>query len=156
MALTGFMMNFCNKQFTATQYALLTSVMAVSRVILIAHAGTVVAGIGWNWFFIATVPLCLPGLLLLNRFDHWQTLSTQSIKSKLSKFDLAIIPIFVLALLFLSSDPIWQWLGMADDKRRTIALTGAFGVVFVVFIGMIRPYLTFGSPTVKIPRNGEV
>ena len=87
-ALTGFMMNFCSKQFTATQYALLTSVMAVARVILIAHAGNLVQVLGWDGFFLSTIPLAIPGLLLLNRYSHWERFSSESSMSKVSRFDL--------------------------------------------------------------------
>lgn len=140
-ALVGFMMNFCSKQYTATQYALLTSVMAVSRVILIAHAGTLVGLMGYDWFFIATVPLAIPGLLLLNRYDHWETLSKLPAHTKIPKFDLALILLFVISLICLSSDPIWQWLGMKEQGVQT-ALVGAFGVVIVVLVGLLRPYVS--------------
>ena len=42
----------------------LDRVMAVARVILVAHAGTLVNLMGYDWFFIATLQLALPGLLL--------------------------------------------------------------------------------------------
>lgn len=143
-ALTGFMMNFASKQFTATQYALLTSVMAVSRVILIAQAGVLVEWLGWNGFFLATVPLAIPGLLLLSRFDHWQTHSTQTSSKGIPKFDLALLTLFIASLIALSSDPIWQWAGMKETGEMCVK-AGAFGVVAVVFIGLIRPYTAFAS-----------
>ena len=40
VAIVAFLMNLCNHRFTATQYALLSSFMAVSRDILVAPAGT--------------------------------------------------------------------------------------------------------------------
>jgi PAT family beta-lactamase induction signal transducer AmpG len=138
-ALTGFMMNFCSRQFTATQYALLTSVMAVSRVILVAHAGTLVNLLGWNVFFISTVPLALPGLLLLSRFDHWQTMSTLPPNTRVAKFDLALIALFVVSLVLLSSDPVWQSLGMGGAGAWA-AWCGALGVMLLVFVGLARPY----------------
>jgi len=138
-ALVGFMMNFASRQFTATQYALLTSVMAVSRVILVAHSGDVVKLIGWNWFYIATVPLAIPGLLLLNRFDQWQTMSTVT-RARLPKFDIFLILTFVVSLLLLSSEPAWQLFKMKEQATQS-TLAGAIGVVFVVFAGLIRPYI---------------
>lgn len=140
-ALTGFMMNFCSRQFTGTQYALLTSVMAVSRVILIAHAGTLVNYMGWDWFFISTVPLAIPGLLLLSRFDHWQTLSTQPANAKIPRFDLGLIGLFVISLILLSSDPVWKLLNMKDLSKQA-TLFGAVGVVVMVVVGLVRPYLS--------------
>ena len=143
-ALTGFMMNFANKQFTATQYALLTSVMAVSRVVLIAHAGKIVELIGWNTFFLATVPLAIPGLLLLSRFDHWETVSTQAPKTKIPKFDLALLSLFIVSLICLSSDPIFAWAG-AKEAGAKVVLVGACGVILVVLAGLVRPYTSFRS-----------
>lgn len=148
-ALTGFMMNFVSKQFTGTQYALLTSVMAVSRVILIAHAGTLVEMLGYNTFFLATVPLAIPGLLLLGRFDHWQTQSTQAPGTHIPKFDLAMLTLFIASLIFLSSDPIWQWAGYKETGAIFVK-AGAFGVVLVVLIGLIRPYTSFRSKTISV------
>jgi MFS transporter, PAT family, beta-lactamase induction signal transducer AmpG len=143
-ALTGFMMNFASKQFTATQYALLTSVMAVSRVILIAHAGTIVEHVGYDAFFLGTVPLAIPGLLLLSRFDHWQTISTQPATARIPKFDLGMLTTFILALIFLSSDPIWKWMGQKEVGETFVKL-GAYGVVIVVVVGLVRPYTSFRS-----------
>lgn len=143
-ALTGFMMNFASKQFTATQYALLTSVMAVSRVILIAHAGTIVDHIGWDWFYILTVPLALPGLLLLARYEHWQTVSAGSARTRIPAFDLGQIILFVVSLIGLSSDPIFQWLGQ-KELGSSFVKAGAIGVCVVVFVGLVRPYLSAWS-----------
>ncbi len=139
-ALTGFMMNFANKQFTATQYALLTSVMAVARVILVAHAGTLVEWMGWDLFFISTVPLAIPGLLLLLRFDHWQASAGQVGKGKIPAFDMGVIGLFVFSLICLSSDPLWRLLDMKETGTH-MTQVGAFGVVLVVLVGLVKPYL---------------
>lgn len=139
-ALTGFMMNFCNKQFTGTQYALLTSVMAVGRVILVAPAGVVVNQIGWDLFFIFTVPLAIPGLLLLLQFDHWQT-ATQYVEKRLSKGLLFQISLFLGSLFLLSSPPVWIWLGYRDISRLS-GLAGAIGIALIVFLGVFKPLLS--------------
>ncbi len=147
-ALTGFMMNFCSRQYTATQYALLTSVMAVSRVILVAHAGTLVSLLGWNVFFISTVPLAVPGLLLLSRFDHWQTLSTKPPNARVAKFDLVLIALLVVSLVLLSSDPLWQALGIGNTGAW-VAWSGAMGVALLVFVGLVRPYFSLWAGKLK-------
>ena len=136
-ALVGFMMNFCSKVYTATQYALLTSVMAVTRVILVAHAGTLVALLGYDLFFILTVPMAIPGLLLLYRYEHWQKVST-STHATIPKTDIVLITIFVISLICLSSDPLWGALGM-KAVSKDVALAGALGVVTVVVAGLVRP-----------------
>jgi MFS transporter, PAT family, beta-lactamase induction signal transducer AmpG len=59
-----FLMNMCNKQFTATQIALLSSLMALSKLI-IAPAGDVVKAIGWPNFFLLSMVAIIPSLVLL-------------------------------------------------------------------------------------------
>ncbi len=70
--LVAFLMSLCNARFTATQFALLSSLMAFSRDILVAPAGVLAEAIGWQWFFLITVIAALPGLALLPLFAPWQ------------------------------------------------------------------------------------
>ncbi|MEB3292327.1 MAG: AmpG family muropeptide MFS transporter [Synechococcales bacterium] len=67
----GFMMTLCNPQFSATQFALLSSLMAVSRDILASPAGQWKESLGWSSFFLMTIVAALPGLLLLPIFAPW-------------------------------------------------------------------------------------
>lgn len=143
-AIMGFMMTVCSQQFTATQFALLASLPAVTRVILTAHAGDIVEKIGWGPFFLGTVPLAIPGLLLLTRFDQWQKAST-SVTSKFGRFDLIQVSIFIFSLVALSSDPFWRWMGNKDLGQQ-IALAGAGGVVVVIGAGLLKPYLLRAGP----------
>src|SRR4029077_10034813 len=46
-AMTAYLMSMCNKRFTATQFALLSSLMAASRDILVAPAGKFAESLGW-------------------------------------------------------------------------------------------------------------
>ena len=71
-AFVAFLMSLCNARFTATQFALLSSLMAFSRDILVAPAGVLAEEIGWQWFFLITVIAALPGLALLPLFAPWQ------------------------------------------------------------------------------------
>jgi PAT family beta-lactamase induction signal transducer AmpG len=70
-AFVAFLMSLCNQRFSATQFALLSSLMAVSRDILVAPAGGIAAATGWSWFFLITLVAALPGLLLLPVFAPW-------------------------------------------------------------------------------------
>ena len=70
-AFVAFLMNLCNPRFSATQYALLSSVMAVSRDILVAPAGVLAKNTGWSMFFIISIIAALPGILLLPFFAPW-------------------------------------------------------------------------------------
>jgi len=70
-AMTAFLMAMCNKRFTATQFALLSSLMAASRDILVAPAGKIAEGLGWPSFFLITVAMAIPPLLLLPFIAPW-------------------------------------------------------------------------------------
>ncbi len=138
-ALLGFTMTVCSQQFTGTQFALLSSLTAVTRVILVAQAGVIVEKIGWGTFFLSTIPLSIPGLLLLSRFDQWQKPSLR-LKNKIGLFDQITIFVFMFSILALSSDPLWRWLDLKDLGQQ-IVMAGAIGVVFVIAAGLLKPYL---------------
>ncbi|CDN14419.1 AmpG permease [Richelia intracellularis] len=70
-AFVAFLMNLCNQRFSATQYALLSSFMAVSRDILVAPAGILAKNTGWSMFFVISIFAALPGMLLLPFFAPW-------------------------------------------------------------------------------------
>lgn len=70
-AFVAFLMSLCNQRFSATQYALLSSLMAVSRDILVAPAGGLAEATGWPLFFLLSIVAAIPGLLLLPVFAPW-------------------------------------------------------------------------------------
>lgn len=70
-AFVAFLMSLCNQKFSATQYALLSSLMAVSRDILASPGGAIAQNTGWPLFFIITIVAAVPGLLLLPIFAPW-------------------------------------------------------------------------------------
>ncbi len=55
----------CNVRFSATQYALLSSLTAVGRVFLGPLAAWLVPQVGWSSFFAITALSAIPGLLLV-------------------------------------------------------------------------------------------
>ena len=61
------LMSLCNPRFSATQYALLSGIYALSRSILAAPAGVVAERAGWPGFFLFTVVAAAPAFLLLLR-----------------------------------------------------------------------------------------
>jgi len=75
-AFVGFMGALTDKRFTATQYALLSSLMGVPRVIASAPTGWMAQAMGWSGFFIFCTLIALPGLLILNRFAPWRATKT--------------------------------------------------------------------------------
>jgi PAT family beta-lactamase induction signal transducer AmpG len=64
-AFIAFVMALCNKRFTATQFALLSSLAVLGRVVISPTSGYIVAYVGWAVFFLFTVITALPGLALL-------------------------------------------------------------------------------------------
>ncbi|HEU5338418.1 MAG TPA: MFS transporter [Sulfuricaulis sp.] len=57
------------KQFSATQYALFTSLFALPRILAGPVTGVMVDAIGWREFFLFTIAVGIPGMLMLQRFS---------------------------------------------------------------------------------------
>jgi PAT family beta-lactamase induction signal transducer AmpG len=64
-AFAAFMASITHKRFTATQYALLSSLMGVPRVMASAPTGLLAKVLGWEAFFIFCTLIAIPGLVLL-------------------------------------------------------------------------------------------
>ncbi len=64
-AFVAYLSSLCNVAYTATQYALLTSLMALSRTVLSSGAGWLADQVDWTSFFILSTIAALPGLILL-------------------------------------------------------------------------------------------
>ncbi len=60
-----------DKRFTATQYALLTSLMAVPGVFAAAATGFMAKYLGWDLFYLLCAVAAIPGLLLLFKIAPW-------------------------------------------------------------------------------------
>ncbi|MCK5575010.1 MAG: hypothetical protein KAI28_04315, partial [Sphingomonadales bacterium] len=65
VAFVAFTSIICNKAFSATQYALLSSLGAIPRTILSSNAGFLVEWLGWIDFFIFSMGAAIPGIMLL-------------------------------------------------------------------------------------------
>ena len=75
-AYVAFMASITDKRFTATQYALLSSLMGVPRVFASAPTGFLAKNLGWANFFIACALIAIPGMLLLLKVTpHAQTIT---------------------------------------------------------------------------------
>ncbi|WP_241075666.1 muropeptide transporter [Achromobacter insuavis] len=65
-AFVGLLMALCRQRFSATQFALLSALSAVGRTYLAGPlTPPLVEHLGWPGFFLVTVVIALPGLLLL-------------------------------------------------------------------------------------------
>lgn len=77
-AFTAFLMSICNKKYTATQFALISSVMALTRTLAGAPAGFLQKAVGWEMYFLVSIVIAIPGLLLLLRYDRWMSWSQKN------------------------------------------------------------------------------
>jgi PAT family beta-lactamase induction signal transducer AmpG len=64
-ALVAYLSDLCSPAFTATQYALLSSLAAVGRTMVASSAGVLSVKLGWVPFFLLTTVATVPALLLL-------------------------------------------------------------------------------------------
>jgi MFS transporter, PAT family, beta-lactamase induction signal transducer AmpG len=64
-AFVAYISSKCNSAHTATQYALLSSIMAIPRDVFASQSGVMAEYLGWTWFFISCSALALPALVLL-------------------------------------------------------------------------------------------
>ena len=70
-AFVAFMASITNKKFTATQYALLSSLMGIPRVFASAPTGFMAKTMGWEGFFIFCTLIAIPGMMILQKFAPW-------------------------------------------------------------------------------------
>lgn len=71
-AFTAYIASTTDPRYTATQFALFTSLASVPRTLASAESGYVVAQFGWFHYFIACTLLAVPGMLLLFRIAPWR------------------------------------------------------------------------------------
>ncbi|MCG1041048.1 AmpG family muropeptide MFS transporter [Mycetohabitans sp. B8] len=71
-AFTAYIASTTDPRYTATQFALFTSLSSVPRTFANAGAGYIVAQIGWFEFFLLCTVLAIPGMLLLPRVAPWR------------------------------------------------------------------------------------
>lgn len=64
-ALVAYMASLCNVEYSATQYALLSSLMSLPRDIFASTSGILADHVSWPLFFLIASLLVLPGLFLL-------------------------------------------------------------------------------------------
>jgi len=70
-AFVALLMSLCNPRFSATQYALLSGVYALSRSLLSLPAGILTERVGWSSFFVLSALAALPAFLLMVRLTPW-------------------------------------------------------------------------------------
>ncbi|QND83107.1 AmpG family muropeptide MFS transporter [Chromobacterium vaccinii] len=70
-AFVAFIARSTHPAYTATQFALFTSLAAVPRTLANAATGYIVDSVGWTSFFFLCTALALPGMMLLVRVAPW-------------------------------------------------------------------------------------
>jgi PAT family beta-lactamase induction signal transducer AmpG len=75
-AFVAFIARATNPLYTATQFALFTSLAAVPRTLINAGAGVLVEQLGWVVFFLTCAVLAVPGMLLLLKVAPWTRSNT--------------------------------------------------------------------------------
>ena len=71
-AFTAFIARTTDPRYTATQFALFTSLAAVPRTFFNASTGYLVEQFGWGSFFWLCTALAIPGMLLLLKVAPWR------------------------------------------------------------------------------------
>jgi PAT family beta-lactamase induction signal transducer AmpG len=71
-AFTAFIARSTDRRYSATQFALFTSLASVPRTFANAGAGYIVDATGWFDFFLVCTLLAIPGLLLLPKVAPWR------------------------------------------------------------------------------------
>ena len=137
-AFVAFMAAQTNKRFTATQYALLTSFMAVPRDVASAPAGYLAKLMGWEIFFIFCTLLAIPGMLLLFKFAPWRG-GMQSVEKNGDEKLKAVLQISRAALMrslalgaaafLLTRYIVGPWLNMSWRNAGVLGLILGLGVV---------------------------
>jgi PAT family beta-lactamase induction signal transducer AmpG len=71
IALTAFIARETARGFTATQFALFSSLFAIPRVVANASTGFIIEAIGYTQFFLLCTALAIPGMLMLLKVAPW-------------------------------------------------------------------------------------
>src|SRR5450631_3448847 len=79
-AFVAFIARATDPRYTATQFALFTSLAAVPRTVVNASTGWIVAETGWLNFFLLCTLLALPGMALLLRVAPWHGSAAEGVR----------------------------------------------------------------------------
>ncbi len=146
-AFSVLLLRLTEKRFSATQYALFSSLFALPRLIAGPVTGFAVHAMGWPAFYLATMVVGVPGLVMLARFvppgvrePHFTVDAPLELPQTLSTFDLimrgvlgaVVTAVIGLAAVMLPSGHA-EWIQLAGVG--TLAVVGG---VFVAAIAVTR------------------
>lgn len=72
-AFVAFLSRSSDPRYTATQYALFSSLSAVPRTLINASVGYMITELGWFWFFIVCFFLAFPAMMMLPKIAPWRS-----------------------------------------------------------------------------------
>ena len=85
-AFVAFIARATHPLYTATQFALFTSLAAVPRTFANAATGYLVEGLGWSGFFLLCSVLAVPGMLLLVKVAPWREMDEDARVGSMASF----------------------------------------------------------------------
>jgi PAT family beta-lactamase induction signal transducer AmpG len=121
------LLRLTQKRFSATQYALLSSLFTLPRILAGPVAGVLADTIGWRNFFLSTPLFGIPGLLMLARFVPWG----------------------VREVVFDAAAPVLR----APLSRRALVLRAAAGGLVGVLVGLSALALVGGLSGLRAHRG---
>ena len=128
------LMRLTERRFSATQYALFSSLFALPRVLGGPIAGFAAQALGWPTFFLSTIVLGIPGLAMLARFvpigerdPQFTVDDDRPAPTPLAASTLAARGVVGGLVLGLSSLVVVALLAALDTMRRTPATGFDFG-----------------------------
>lgn len=154
-AFVALLMTLCNTSFSATQFALLSALSAVGRVYVGPIAGWFVQTHGWAWFYLFTIAISVPGLVLLlvckQTLEYTQRTGTFMVRMTYPRYYRFALRLLAAgcALLF-----IWLTLTIAHAlganaveiiNDKLLILEGIFVISGALF-GSVLDYLSLRNP----------
>lgn len=91
-AFTAYLGSLSHVSFTATQYALLSSLMRVPSIIFSSRTGAMVETIGWSNFFLFCSLIAIPGLVLIFAINS---------KERMKQLQIPAVAICILTTVFI-------------------------------------------------------
>jgi PAT family beta-lactamase induction signal transducer AmpG len=121
------LLRLTQKRFSATQYALLSSLFTLPRILAGPVTGVLADAMGWRDFFILTVLFGIPGMVMLARFVPWGVRDVE--------FEVVA--------------PSWG----ALPSRRALAARAAAGGIVALAIGVAATALVGGLSAIRAGRG---
>ena len=132
------LLRLTQKRFSATQFALLSSLFSIPRVLAGPPAGLLADALGWRDFFVFTVFTGVPGLVMLERFVPWSVREPE--------FHVAAPP---------RGAPLSPRRACPGDRPSAAIVACMVGLLTTATLGAIRSYRAQGV-SVSLRRCGRV